>query len=55
MDMSQERKFSKEQEARENLKKIQDKQDRESAALLLMAMRAEIASKFSKSEKGTTR
>jgi hypothetical protein len=50
MDMSAERKFSKEQEAKENLKKIQEKQDRESAALLLMTMRAELTERFSKTK-----
>lgn len=41
--------FLKEQEdkERENLKLRQDKLDKEQAALLLMAMRAELAQKFS--------
>lgn len=53
MDMSVEKKlqFWKEREAKEkdNLLKLQQKQDREAAVLLLMSMRAELASKFSKS------
>lgn len=49
MDMSEEKKLQKEQvdKEKEKLKLRQDKLDKERAALLLMAMRAEIASKFS--------
>lgn len=51
MDMSVERKLQKELEDKEkqNQKLRQDKLDKERAALLLMAMRAELASKFSAS------
>lgn len=49
MDMSVEKKLQKELEdkEKEQLKLLQAKLDKERAALLLMAMRAEIASKFS--------